>query len=71
MSLKTRIGLAFILAGLCATGSPAQQPVQAGPGAGGVLGGGLDLVRSRPEVLVGAAFAGGVIAAFLLRRLGR
>ena len=42
-----------------------------GPGAGGVLGGGLDLVRSRPEVLVGAAFAGGVIAAFLLRRLGR
>jgi hypothetical protein len=41
------------------------------PGAGGVLGGGLQLVRSRPEVLVGAAFAGGVIAAFLLRRLGR
>jgi hypothetical protein len=33
--------------------------------------GGLELVRSRPEVLVGAAFAGGVIAALLLRRLGR
>jgi hypothetical protein len=33
--------------------------------------GGLALVRSRPEVLVGAAFAGGVIAALLLRRLGR
>jgi hypothetical protein len=30
-----------------------------------------ELVRSRPEVLVGAAFAGGVIAAILLRRLGR
>jgi hypothetical protein len=42
-----------------------------GSGASGVLGGGIDLVRSRPEVLVGAAFAGGVIAAFLLRRLGR
>ena len=33
--------------------------------------GGIELVRARPEVLVGAAFAGGVIAAFLLRRLGR
>jgi hypothetical protein len=33
--------------------------------------GALGLVRSRPEVLVGAAFAGGVIAALLLRRLGR
>jgi hypothetical protein len=32
---------------------------------------GLALVRSRPEVLVGAAFAGGMIAALLLRRLGR
>jgi hypothetical protein len=31
---------------------------------------GLGFVRSRPEVLVGAAFAGGVVAAFLLRRLG-
>jgi hypothetical protein len=31
---------------------------------------GLELVRGRPEVLVGAAFVGGVIAAFLLRRLG-
>jgi len=30
-----------------------------------------DLVLTRPEILVGAAFAGGVIAAFLLRRLGR
>ena len=32
---------------------------------------GLALIRSRPEVLVGAAFAGGMIAAFLLRRHGR
>jgi hypothetical protein len=32
---------------------------------------GLELVRGRPEVLVGAAFVGGVIAAFVLRRLGR
>ena len=31
---------------------------------------GLEFVRSRPEVLVGAAFAGGMIMAFLLRRLG-
>ncbi|MGH2849893.1 MAG: hypothetical protein ACRDLP_04690 [Solirubrobacteraceae bacterium] len=27
--------------------------------------------RARPEMLIGAAFAGGVIAAILLRRLGR
>ena len=31
----------------------------------------LELARTRPEVLVGAAFVGGVIAAFVLRRLGR
>ena len=31
----------------------------------------VELARTRPEVLVGAAFAGGVIAALLLRRLGR
>ena len=37
----------------------------------GAADGALGLVRSRPEVLVGAAFAGGVIAALLLRRLGR
>ena len=42
-----------------------------GAGAGQAPAGGLELVRSRPEVLVGAAFAGGVIAALLLRRLGR
>jgi hypothetical protein len=32
--------------------------------------GGAELMHSRPEVLVGAAFAGGVIVALLLRRLG-
>ena len=32
---------------------------------------GAELVRTRPELLVGAAFAGGLIAALLLRRLGR
>ena len=30
-----------------------------------------EIVRNRPEVLVGAAFAGGIFAALLLRRLGR
>jgi hypothetical protein len=30
-----------------------------------------ELLRTRPEILVGAAFAGGVLAALLLRRLGR
>jgi hypothetical protein len=28
-------------------------------------------VEEHPEILVGAAFAGGVIAAFILKRLGR
>ena len=41
---------------------------QAAPAARGSA---LATVRSRPELLVGAAFAGGVIAAILLRRLGR
>jgi hypothetical protein len=40
-------------------------------GAGTAVASGRELVRKRPEVLVGAAFAGGIIAAFLLRRLGR
>jgi hypothetical protein len=47
-----------------ATAPDASWAVAAGPAAG------LALIRNRPEVLVGAAFAGGVIAAFLLRRLG-
>ena len=33
--------------------------------------GAAELLRARPEVLVGVAFAGGVLAAFLLRRVGR
>jgi hypothetical protein len=28
-------------------------------------------VDEHPEILVGAAFAGGIVAAFLLKRLGR
>lgn len=31
----------------------------------------LAALEERPEVLVGAAFAGGVLAALILRRLGR
>jgi ABC-type uncharacterized transport system permease subunit len=30
-----------------------------------------ELLKARPEVVVGVAFAGGVLAALLLRRLGR
>jgi hypothetical protein len=30
----------------------------------------MELARTRPELLVGAAFAGGLIAGLLLRRLG-
>jgi hypothetical protein len=49
-------------------GSSASEPdASAGPPSAAAL----ELVRSRPEVLVGAAFAGGVLAALLLRRLGR
>jgi hypothetical protein len=52
-----------------ANGSTASKP--AGGAAGSIFpAGGLDIVRERPEVLVGAAFAGGLIAALLLRRLG-
>jgi hypothetical protein len=28
-------------------------------------------VEEHPEILVGAAFAGGIVAAFILKRLGR
>jgi hypothetical protein len=47
-------------------GSSAAEPAATG----GPASTGLEFVRKRPEVLVGAAFAGGMIAAFLLRRLG-
>ena len=30
-----------------------------------------EMLKARPEIIVGAAFAGGVLAALLLRRLGR
>jgi hypothetical protein len=44
-----------------------------GTGAGGSLPGPLANlpVEEHPEILVGAAFAGGIVAAFVLRRLGR
>jgi hypothetical protein len=42
-----------------------------GSGASGLTPAAAELMRNRPELLVGAAFAGGMIAAFLLRRLGR
>jgi hypothetical protein len=41
-----------------------QPPVSAGIASGG-------LVAGRPEIVVGAAFAGGVALAILVRRLGR
>src|SRR6202041_261725 len=44
MSIKMRIGLAFVLALLCVARTPAQQPVQAGPGAGGQIA--LDVVAA-------------------------
>jgi hypothetical protein len=55
---------------------PAGQAGSAGTGAtvGGVpLPGPLANlpVDEHPEILVGAAFAGGIVAAFLLKRLGR
>jgi hypothetical protein len=50
--------------GSSATESGAASTATVGPAAG------VEFVRSRPEVLVGAAFAGGMLAAFLLRRFG-
>jgi hypothetical protein len=47
----------------------------AAAGGGNPLAGRLslsaDAMRTRPELLVGAAFVGGLVTAFLLRRLGR
>jgi hypothetical protein len=45
----------------------------------GTAAGGIDLpgplanlpIEEHPEILVGAAFAGGIVAAFILKRLGR
>jgi hypothetical protein len=50
--------------------SAAEQDATSMP-ADGPSGAGSDILRNRPEVLVGAAFAGGILAALLLRRLGR
>jgi hypothetical protein len=63
------------------TAGPVPPPVggYAGPGdaSGTAADGGLPgplanlPVGEHPEILVGAAFAGGIVAAFLLKRLGR
>ena len=53
-----------------ANGSSAEAEIVSEP-TGSLHGPARAIVRERPEVLVGAAFAGGVIAALLLRRLGR
>ncbi len=50
-------------------GSAAGDTIADAAGSGGSAAA-VNLVRGRPEVLLGAAFAGGLIAAFLLRRLG-
>ena len=58
------------------TAGPMPPPEAAGPStttsAPAPDGGGLPLgiPPDHPEILVGAAFAGGVVAAFLLKRLG-
>jgi hypothetical protein len=66
-------------AGPAATGAPVNQGATgAGPDAetryrGGPMGaqmGGDDAFAERPELFVGAAFAGGLALAMLLRRLG-
>ena len=49
-----------------------EQPAGSAAGAGGLPGPLANLpVEEHPEILVGAAFAGGIVAAFILRRLGR
>jgi hypothetical protein len=41
------------------------------PGSAAPSGVDLDALSDRPEVLAGAAFAGGLVAAMILKRLGR
>ena len=66
------------------TAGPQPTPVVGAADAGfeqppGTAAGGVPLpgplanlpVDEHPEILVGAAFAGGIVAAFVLRRLGR
>jgi len=56
-----------------------KSPTFGAPGATGAFGdapvtvpfGGPDPAAGRPEVLVGAAFAGGMVVALVLRRFGR
>lgn len=54
------------------TDSSFEQPPGTSAGGGGLPGPLANLpVEEHPEILVGAAFAGGIVAAFVLRRLGR
>ena len=49
-----------------------EQPAGSAAGGGGLPGPLANLpVEEHPEILVGAAFAGGIVAAFILRWLGR
>ncbi len=51
--------------------APAPSPAVASPPAGpSWQQQGMDLASERPELVVGAAFAGGILAAMILRRLG-
>ncbi len=50
---------------------PAGSAAPAFPGAGSTSGwSSAPLPSERPEVIVGAAFAGGIVAAMILKRLG-
>jgi hypothetical protein len=51
--------------------SPNGGPPPSGQQPGGVIGSAVSLVASRPEIAVAAAFAGGLVLAILVRRLGR
>ena len=61
------------------TAGPQPTPVSRFEQPPGTAAGGVPLpgplanlpVEEHPEILVGAAFAGGIVAAFLLKRLGR
>ena len=53
-------------------GDASGQPPGTAAGGGALPGPLANLpVEEHPEILVGAAFAGGIVAAFLLKRLGR
>jgi hypothetical protein len=57
-----------VTAGEATTAHPAGSVAASSSDQGGELPFGIP--PDRPEILVGAAFAGGVVAAFILKRLG-